>query len=766
MRKKLRDKKFTKSIDSARHPPYSYQVSVLLGESYVASLSPLNHESVTLCWPDPTPAADLADANSNSRVIPGPPVRRSSVFHASQGDLPMSIRQDHWQIRIVAATLLAVLTLTVGSGFAATPKNLGPENSSKQINIAVWLKQRNKPALDALVRQMYTKGSPNYHHFLTMEQYRANFAPTAKDAATVSDFLKSHNLSVSYTDKHNHFVMAKGRVSDMQSAFNTKINRFSMNGQVFHGNMSAPSIKGAASNLVATVQGLNNLRFQPHSMVATDPDTGKAFPGMPLTGANPNGQVFSGNCIGSGGQTVHFTTGGGNPQATYHGSRYGAPITNAPPNAAPCGYDPAEIQKGYGLNALYRKGWDGTGQTVVIVDAFGSDTIGVDANLFSAINGLPALSSSNFQIFYPTGFTTCGPNCGWNVETSLDVEWAHSVAPGANIALVLAADNSFTNLDLSVLFAIENGLGNVISNSYGIEELLLQIFLPSELVVQNTLNQLGAALGISVNFSTGDNGDFSVRDGFTTVSMPSSSPWATAVGGTSLFLKHDKSMNFQTGWGTNITRIANPIPNPPTVPPINFGFQFGGGGGASGVWAKPWFQSGLPGPARLVPDISYVGDPFTGTEVIYTPDAIPGDPQVITVVGGTSLSCPMFSGLWAIANQAAGVPLGQAAPYVYNLPPGAVTDVLDVNGAHNVTGFIKNPPNPLLTFSAADLAAPLVNTTNFVSALYQSPFSTRWNVITFGTDTGLTTGPGWDNVTGVGTPNGLAFVNGVLAQLP
>jgi subtilase family serine protease len=678
----------------------------------------------------------------------------------------MSIRQDHWQIRLGVASLLAALTLMVGSGFAVTPKNLGPEDSSKQISVAVWLNQRNKPALDALVRQMYTKGSPNYHHFLTMEQYKATFAPTAKDAATVGEYLKSHNLSVSFPDKHNHFVMAKGRVSDMQSAFNTKINRFSMNGQIFRGNTTAPTIKGSAAKLVATVQGLNNLRFQPHSLVATDPETGKPFAGIPLLSGNPNGQFFSGNCLRSGGRTEHFTTAGGNPQATYHGARYGADITNGPPNLAPCGYDSAEIQKGYGLNELYHKGWDGTGQTVVIVDAFGSDTIGPDANLFSAINGLPALSSSNFQIFYPTGFTMCGSSCGWNVETSLDVEWAHSVAPGANIALVLAADNSFTNLDLSVLFAIETGLGNVVSNSYGIEELLLQIFLPSELVVQNTINQLGAALGVSVNFSTGDNGDFSVRDGFTTVSMPASSPFATAVGGTSLFLNHDMTMNFQTGWGTNITRIANPTPNPPTVPPINFGFQFGGGGGGSGVWAKPAFQSSLPGTARLVPDISYVGDPFTGTEVIFTPDGIPGDPQFVTVVGGTSLSCPMFSGLWAIANQAAGVPLGQAAPYVYNMPPGAITDVLDVNGPLNVTGYIKNPPNPLLKESAAALAAPLFNTTNFVSALYNSPASTRWDVITFGTDTGLTTGPGWDNVTGVGTPNGLAFVNGVLAQLP
>ncbi len=671
------------------------------------------------------------------------------------------------RIRTGVASMLAALTLMVGSGSALTRKDLGPEDSSKQITVAVWLNQRNKPALDTLVRQMYQKGSPNYHRFLTMQQYKESFAPSAKDAATVSDFLKAHNLTVTSTDRYNHFVVAKGRVSDIQSAFQTKIHRFSQNGKVFRATTTNAKIAGPAGSLVATVQGLASLQYDPHLMLATDPDTGKAFGGVPLkAGPGGDGLVFSANCF-RGSQTMHFTTGGGNPQASYHGSRFGADITNPPPNAAPCGYDSAEIQTSYGLNDLYRKGWDGTGQTVVIVDAFGSDSIANDANIFSSINGLPALTSSNFQIFFPSGATSCSGVCGtWNVETTLDVEWAHSVAPGANIALVLAKDNSFTNLDTSVLFSIETGLGSVVSNSYGVEELLLAEFLPSELIVQNTLNQLGAALGISVNFSTGDNGDFSVKDGFTTVSMPASSPFATAVGGTSLFLNKDHTIKFQTGWGTNITRIANATPNPPTVPPINFGFQFGAGGGASGVWAKPSYQNALPGSARLVPDIAYDADPFTGTEIIITPDGIPGDPAFIEVVGGTSLACPMFSGLWAIANQAAGGLLGQAAPYVYNMPAGAVSDILQLNGPANVTGIIKNPPNPLLKETATALAAPLGNSTSFVSALYNSPASTRWDVITFGTDTGLTTGPGWDNVTGVGTPNGLKFINGVLAQLP
>jgi hypothetical protein len=116
----------------------------------------------------------------------------------------------------------------------------------------------------------------------------------------------------------------------------------------------------------------------------------------------------------------------------------------------------------------------------------------------------------------------------------------------------------------------------------------------------------------------------------------------------------------------------------------------------------------------------------------------------------------MFSGIMAIAAQKAGHGLGQAAPLLYNLPAGAVSDVVAFSSPNNVTGTINATP-----FTAAQLAAPLVNTTSFYSAIYNSPFSTRWFVLTFGTDSSLVTGPGWDNVTGVGTPNGANFINGI-----
>ncbi len=681
---------------------------------------------------------------------------------------------------LIVSILLALLTLLAGDGFSqqqdssmiiSNQLDMGPEDLSKSISVTVWLRQHNKETFDALVQQMYEKGSPNYHHWLTMAQYEAKFAPTQQDAALVQAYLKTHNLTVTGTEKNNHYVMANGVVNDVQNALNVEIHRFNIGGTVQRAATGVPSVAGPAGAVVSAVQ-VGNLEYASHAVPAKDLDTGLSWPGVALTpDINPPGLFFSANCLRPP-ETKTFTTPGSGPVAVYAGNRYGADITSGPPNLPPCGYDSAELQAAYGLNKAFAKGWDGTGQTIVIVDAFGSNTIFDDANTFSKLNHLPALTSRNFQIFTPTGPVHCGAACiagNWQFETSIDVEWAHSMAPRANIALVLAVDSSFTNLDIANLFAIQNLLGNVVSNSFGIPEVALIKFLPSELVVENSLSELAASLGISQQISTGDFGDNLAFDqqnfGIDSVSAGSgsTSPFATAIGGTSTFINKNNSIKFQTGWGFNFTRIAGPNPNAPTVPPLPFGFQGGAGGGTSFVFAKPRYQASLPGRFRKVPDIAMNADPQTGGEIIITLSQMKGGQQFVEVFGGTSLACPMFSAVWAIANQVAKVPLGQAAPYLYELDSEAIMDVTDLTSPFNVAGIIFNPPHPPMFESADDLAAPLDGTVNYISALFQSPSSTRWDVFTFGTDSSLRTGPGWDNVTGLGTPNAVPFLNQVAA---
>jgi len=167
----------------------------------------------------------------------------------------------------------------------------------------------------------------------------------------------------------------------------------------------------------------------------------------------------------------------------------------------------------------------------VIVDAFGSPTIARDADAFSQIYGLPRITSENFATLKGGGLVNNprGAARNWNIETTLDVEWAHVLAPGAKIALVMATDEG--SLDEAVNYAVVHHVGNTISNSWGRPEGLGN---PAQLDRMERILRQAAALGIDVNFASCDFGDETVRVGFAAADYPASSPVATGVGGTSL----------------------------------------------------------------------------------------------------------------------------------------------------------------------------------------------------------------------------------------
>lgn len=627
-------------------------------------------------------------------------------------------------------------------GFVKKATDLGPANPSTVITATVWLKLRNQNQLDKLVQQQYQKGSAGYQKWVDQKTIDANFSPTAQSVKSVQNWLTSHNLKVLTVAENNFYIKVEGTIGAMEKAFHVQIDNYKFQGQTLRSNTGNPSLPSTLTGHIAGITGLDDLGFQPAFARASNPD-GTPQKMTPLSSITPNGGFFEGQCFRAV-ETDTFT-GGGNT-ATYTGNRYGSDISNQNlGHLPPCGYQPSEMQTAYNMTPLYQAGWDGTGETVVITDAYGSDTIQQDAQVFSEFYGLPPV---NLQVMRAPGIASSPKSGTWAIETTLDVEWVHAMAPNANIVLVIGPNNR-ADLDEAVNWAVVHHFGNTISNSWSTIE---GFGNPVVFDRVNRILEVAAAKGIDVNFATGDFGDETVRVGFKSVDFPASSPFATGIGGTSLFLNPDNTMDFQTGWGNNLTRIADTaaLGNPPMVPPLSLGFQGGAGGGSSLTYAKPAFQSGIPGSTRQVPDISMLADPFTGAEFIQTVDGELG----VGVVGGTSLATPMFSGVMAIAAQKAGHGLGQAAPLVYNLPAGAVTDVPAPSSANNVTGVINGNP-----VSADSLAAPLGNTTDYVSALYNSPFSTRWFVLTFGADTSLTTGPGWDNVTGVGTPNGWNFVN-------
>ena len=641
--------------------------------------------------------------------------------------------------------------------------DLGPVDAASPIELTVWMKLHDQAGLDALVAaQQAGKGA-----YLSMEQVRAQHAPTAAEVAKVAAFLKAEGFAVR-VGQDDLYVKASATVARVQSAFRVELHQYDLYGRTFRASARSATLPPELVPLVAAVGGLSSLGAEPqiarvgrkaavnvHS--AADAEGIRAQP-VPFN-ARSNGLFFSAQCFYPP-TTESFSVSG--VSATYSGNRYGAAITDGPPNAAPCGYQPSDLQTAYNLTPLYNHGLDGTGTTVAIVDAYGSTTIANDVQAFSAYMGLPPANLTVIGTPTESNFST-DANAGWASETTLDVEWVHAIAPGAKIILVVAPTNSFSDLFTGIITAASTAGVVAISNSWSGFDINVagdsEFYHSADVLLQ----AIGAA-GISVDFSTGDYGDNASQLGgiYTSTGWPGSSPFATAVGGVSVALDSHKHVAWQTSWGTVLTEVADTIAlgSPPLDVPNNEGFIFGGTGGLSDTYPKPFWQKGVPGDRRGTPDISWVADPYTGVEVIYSVDS--SNDLGISVVGGTSVSCPMFTALWGIATQRAHHQLGQAAPYLYRLSSssGAITDVVGAHSQNNVTGTIQDAggTNPI---RASELAAPLENQLSFFSALYNSPYSTRWFVLTFGVDSTLRAGPGWDQATGLGTPNGWEFVQAV-----
>ena len=702
---------------------------------------------------------------------------------------------------VLTLTLGAVLPANAAAGqlvahntptFVSTAKNLGAEDPAKTIEVSVWLNLHDRAALDTLAQQLYDRTSPNYHHWLKNSDL-ARFAPTTQEAATMREFFESHNLKVVTVGPNNFFMRARGTVSDVQTAFHVTLNKYQVRGEVVRSNDRDPYIEGAAAPLVRSVAGLDTGKFVHPAMsrTATLPavktSVSRAAAGPKPANVTPN-DFYNSNCF-DGVESESFSTpppdGGPLPTVSIKGNHLNLQSLTS----AGCGYTPPAIQTAYNLTGLYNEGYTGAGQTIAIIDWCGSSTILSDANAFSAQFGLPALTSSNFNIINTPSQSFCeAPD---QVEINIDVEWSHAVAPGANINLIVPPDASFQNIDEAEYITIYNGLGNVISGSYGAPEAFVST---AELETGNLLSELAAVYGISADFSSGDDGDFSAAIGEATVSYPADSPWSTAVGGVTLALNSDNSIAWQAGWGNNETLFAE---EGFIEDPVYFGdsgFIGGSGGGPSNCvtvdsnfnclagFPKPAFQKKLPGKQRLLPDVSWLADPYTGVVIaISVPGQVPE--QVWQVWGGTSVACPMFSALWAIANQESenngGPALGQAASHVYSLPAGAIFDIVPVGSKTNVTASEVDSSGTTAYTAAEVLGGPTPNPPGkFVSAIWDYPsLPATALAVSFGTDcavpspsfffdgtpcnaaTSLHTKVGWDNVTGVGSPNAQAFAD-------
>jgi hypothetical protein len=387
----------------------------------------------------------------------------------------------------------------------------------------------------------------------------------------------------------------------------------------------------------------------------------------------------------------------------------------------PC-YSPEQMHGAFHLNALYKQGYDGRGQTIVIIGAGHTTTLKQDLHQFDLGFGLP--DPPSFQILQPQGAPVpYACPAGFDeleAENTLDVEWSHAMAPGANIVLLIwtnglrgrpAVQNcSFVDLEGAVAYALDHQLGQVISMSYGIGEVndLLPVsqrqpLQPSDYAGAHEIFQRAAAQHVTVLSASGDtgainNGTF-LRSGkgIADVSWPASDPGVLAVGGTSIQISDaNGTVDSEQVWNDQ-----------------NIGAT---GGGLSLAFAEPDYQKLVPDQHLLqgrrgVPDVAFPAALSYALYLSSTEGLGTKNPQWRhwTVTGGTSASAPCWAGIIALANQMAGKPLGLIQPALYHLHGQGMRDITQGNNSFfGVPGYSAQPGYDLATGWGTPLADQLL----------------------------------------------------------
>jgi subtilase family serine protease len=358
-----------------------------------------------------------------------------------------------------------------------------------------------------------------------------------------------------------------------------------------------------------------------------------------------------------------------------------------PPASVLC-YGPDQIRAAYGVRQLLNRGLDGSGKTIVIIDAFGSPTIKQDLQTFDSAWGLP---DPKLNVIAPDGVG--GSDFGWAIETSLDVEWAHVIAPAAAITLVVAKTNEDADILHATRYAIEHNLGDVISQSFGENE---SCVAPDILQKQHDLFDRAVSKGITLFASSGDFGaaqpTCDESKFVKAASNPAADPDVTAVGGTELRADAVRgTYKSETTW--NETKDFESLGFGPVA----------SGGGFSVIYKRPEYQDGVVGQNRRgVPDVAY-NAAINGGVLVFITD--PSDPTIVDVfiVGGTSAGSPQWAGLTVLADELAKTRLGNINDVLYKLGTGGSYSRLfhDITTGNNSVPRLKGfPGTPVDGFEA------------------------------------------------------------------
>src|ERR1035441_10595935 len=557
---------------------------------------------------------------------------------------------------------------------AADTQRVGAVAGSSSIDFEVDLKLPALPGAQALAQAVSTPGSSAYGQYLTPAQWEQRFSPSAVEVQRVTAFLTQSGFTVQGASADRMAISASGTAAQVEQAFGTSLSYHQVDGSKLRLADRDLSVPADIAGSVTGIAGVSETRAHPDDM----------------TGAPGSAATSSSSAAGTSEQPAGFRV--APPCGTYYGQQldatlapFGSGYPSDPPWAV-CGYTPPQIRGAYDLSGAA----DGSGVTVAVVDAYASPTILSDAQRYASLND-PShpLASSQFSQTLASSFsdgTQCGPT-GWYGEETLDVEAVHATAPGAQILFAGARNCNQAELNDAVRGIVDGHLASVITNSYG--DAAGDLFEdPSSRVATDSTLLMAAGTGVSVLFSSGDGGDEFTSTGLVVADYPSSSPWATSVGGTTLEIGEAGQRTGEFGWSTGVSQLWNEAQglalgvtegSRGTWSPIDY--DYGSGGGTSFVYRQPFYQrevvpaelshrnAAVVGndPMRVEPDISMDADPTDGFLIGETqtfPNGVYYDQYRI---GGTSVSSPLLAGVIARADEVARHSLGFVNPALYSL---------------------------------------------------------------------------------------------------
>jgi subtilase family serine protease len=699
----------------------------------------------------------------------------------------------------------ATSTTIQGKAAAAVPANeAGPTPAEELIEFDVGIELKDLAGAEAFAKEVTDPTSRKYRRYLTPQRWESRFSPSAKEDREVVASLRSAGIKITKVDPDRMTIEAEGTAEQIEAYFETTLANYEVGEETVRLASSPLSAPTNVAPLISGVRGVNEIHVKPANLTGAG-DGGRGPSG--LQGHHGHGPP-PGPEEEEIPQPLGFRV--GTPCSTYYGQELAGTLPNFgdgfpnPLSYAVCGYKPAQLQGAYNLTESVAKGNDGSGVTVAITDAFASPTLYSDAveyakrNQGSTSSGHHGSSASQqwrpgqFKEIIHRPFTKIGPEeCeaeGWSGEQTLDVEAVHAMAPGAQV-LYIGGKNCTVSLYNAVEEVVDGHLADIVTNSWsnGPEEEEAETADSREAF--NHVLLMAAGTGVGVQFSSGDEGDNFIVSGSQLPSFPGTSPYATAVGGTSVEIGAQNNRLGEVGWSTGISALcteelatlAEPLCEPSEVgqwlPEAPGEYDYGGGGGTTNQYAEPWYQepvvpteiaarAGTGELNRVVPDISMEGDPSTGMLVGETQEFADGTYYDEYRIGGTSLSSPLLAGLLADADQAAGGSLGFVNPLLYNLDSGgqnpqAFYDVLPagkqavvrndyLNGENAEAGILTTARILGLEGATEYFCAQENEETGACEELEEAPES-------------LSAAPGFDSMTGIGSP-GDQFIEEVVRR--